>query len=87
MQLREKNVFKIDELNTLRQGSHSKNDRIERLEPDFRLGRFLVPGLIYNPERGGRCTWVVWDETRQKLRRRERRAGAPDRQHRLYVCR
>jgi hypothetical protein len=62
MQIREKNVFKIEELNTPRQGSHSKNDRIERLEPDFRQGRFLLPALVHHPDRGGRCTWVIWND-------------------------
>jgi len=67
MQQRERNVFKIEELNTPRQGAHSKNDRIERLEPDFRLGRFLLSGLVHHPDKGGRCTWHVWDETLDKI--------------------
>ena len=70
MQQRERNVFKIEELNTPRQGAHSKNDRIERLEPDFRLGRFLLSGLVHHPDKGGRCTWHVWDETLDKIAER-----------------
>jgi len=62
MQERDRNVFKIEELNTPRQGGHSKNHRIERLEPDFRGGRFLLPRTVHNPDSGGRCQWAVWNE-------------------------
>jgi hypothetical protein len=62
MQLRENNFFEIEELNTPRQGRHSKNDRIERLEPDFRDGRFRIPHIVHNPNKGGRCSWVVWND-------------------------
>jgi hypothetical protein len=54
-------------LNTPRQGGHSKNDRIERLEPDFRQGRFLLPGVVHHPDQGGRCRWLLWTERRQKI--------------------
>jgi hypothetical protein len=67
MQLRENNLFEIEELNTPRQGGHSKNDRIERLEPDFRQGRFRLPSLVYHPDAGGRSQWVVWNENLQKI--------------------
>ncbi len=63
----ERNFFEIEELNTPRQGSHSKNDRIERLEPDFRDGRFLLPGFVHHPDKGGRCRWAVWTEQLQKI--------------------
>ena len=53
-------------MNTPRIGSHAKNDRIERLEPDFRRGHFRLPALIHNPDKGGRCTWTVWDENLDK---------------------
>jgi len=66
MQLRDRNVFKIEELNTPHRGAHSKNDRIERLEPDFRLGRFLLPMVVHHPDHGGRCTWRVWTEEDNK---------------------
>jgi hypothetical protein len=62
MQNRDRNHFNIEELNTPRQGAHSKNDRIDRLEPDFRLGRFRLPLVVHNPDKGGRCTWAVWSE-------------------------
>ena len=66
MQLRENNVFEIEELNTPRQGGHSKDDRIERLEPDIRDGRFYLPAVIHNPEHGGDCYWSVWTEKEEK---------------------
>jgi hypothetical protein len=67
MQKRDRYLFKIEELNTPRQGAHSKNDRIERLEPDFRERRFLLPALVYHPDKGDRCTWKVWAPGSQKL--------------------
>jgi hypothetical protein len=77
MQLREKNVFKIEELNTPRQGSHSKKDRIERLEPDFRLERFFLPGIVHHPDQGGRCTWQIWDETRDQTAEKQGKKRHP----------
>lgn len=65
----ENNTFEIKELNTPRQGSHSKPDRIERLEPDFRNGRFYLPGAVHHRDFGGKegpfagmCLWRVWTE-------------------------
>ena len=62
MMVRENNLFKIEELNTPRQGRHSKDDRIERLEPDIREGRFYLPGVAYHPDQGADCYWAVWNE-------------------------
>jgi hypothetical protein len=72
MQLRENNHFEIEELNTPRQGGHSKDDRIERLEPDIRDGRFYLPAVMWMPDRWdadrrnepyfGYCYWSVWTE-------------------------
>jgi hypothetical protein len=77
IQLRNNEVFEIAELNTPYQGGHSKNDRIERLEPDFRLGRFLLPGEIHHPDKGGRCTWAIWDETLDKIAERSGKQRHP----------
>lgn len=68
---REKNWFEIIELNTPRQGGHSKGDRIERLEPDIREGRFLLPIAAYHPNLGTPadgfvCFWNVWTEEHVK---------------------
>jgi hypothetical protein len=63
------NYFPIEELNTPRQGGHSKDDRIERLEPDIRNGRFYLPCVVHHSEFGARtgefagsCYWSVWSE-------------------------
>ncbi len=69
-QLRRKdNLFPIQELNTPRSGGHSKNDRIERLEPDIRGGRFYLPAVVHHHDFGpkvgefaGLCYWSVWTE-------------------------
>jgi hypothetical protein len=50
--------FGIDELNWTREGGQSKKDRVERLEPDFRLGRFYLPALVYEPGAGA-CWWTL----------------------------
>jgi hypothetical protein len=52
MMERERNWFEIHELNTPSKGLHAKSDRIERLEPDVREGRFLLPICVYNPNFG-----------------------------------
>ena len=63
--LRERNRFEIVELKTPETGGHSKRDRIERLEPDIRGGRFRVPILVHNPSGGGSSYWSVWTEERR----------------------
>jgi hypothetical protein len=49
--------FAIRELNWPREGSHSKEDRIQRLEPDFKGERFFLPCKVYRLEDGGECFW------------------------------
>ncbi len=75
-QQRDKNFFEIVELNYPRQGPHSKNARVERLEPDMKSGRFYIPAIVYHPEIGalsknrvefdGVCSWTVWTPEDQK---------------------
>jgi phage terminase large subunit-like protein len=67
LQQRENNYFEIEELNTPRQGGHSKDDRIERLEPDIRDGKFFVPMVAHHPDYGGSCLISVWREQEEKL--------------------
>ena len=40
---RDKEIFIIEELNWPRDGTDSKKERVERLEPDFRNSRFFLP--------------------------------------------
>lgn len=43
--------FDIEELNWTGQvGRESKQARVERLEPDFRLGHFFMPARVWHPE-------------------------------------
>jgi hypothetical protein len=62
--------FELVELSWPREGGHSKKDRVERLEPDMRVGRFYLPGVVYHAENGGRdgvALWSVWtDEDARK---------------------
>ena len=63
----EHNHFPIEELNTPRKGRHAKSDRISRLEPDIREGRFYLPCVAYHGDFGKPgehiCYWSVWTET------------------------
>lgn len=49
--------FTIEELSWPREGGASKRARIERLEPDFRLGKFLIPSQVMID--GKAHTWKV----------------------------
>lgn len=49
-QMRDGSYFELEELNFPREGLHSKKHRVERLEPDMKTGRFLMPGVVYHPE-------------------------------------
>ena len=50
--LTERMSFPIEELNWPRTGPKSKQQRIERLEPQFRLGRLLLPEVIQINDEG-----------------------------------
>jgi hypothetical protein len=49
--------FPIKKIGWVREGSQSKEDRIQRLEPDFKESRFYLPATIYRAEEGGDCFW------------------------------
>lgn len=49
--------FPIKPVNWVREGSQSKEDRIQRLEPDFKSSRFFMPATIYRQNEGGDCFW------------------------------
>jgi hypothetical protein len=71
--------FLIEELNTTRDGTHTKNDRISRLEPDFNRGIFYLPAMIYHPEYGGGLgNQALWDVWQQEDFDRMQAAGAND---------
>jgi hypothetical protein len=63
----ENNHFEIVELKTPETGGHSKRDRIDRLEPDIRNGRFYLPCVIHHRELGGLHHWSVWTEEHAAL--------------------
>jgi len=53
--------FTIHELNWPRDGTQSKRERVERLEPDFRNGRFFLPLPLWGEAEGqkGPLRWRV----------------------------
>lgn len=48
MQIEKDVAFALEELAWPREGGHSKQHRVERLEPDFKTGRFYLPALIHD---------------------------------------
>lgn len=44
--------FAIDELAWPNEGSNSKKDRVQRLQPDFEKGRFFLPITVRHPDYG-----------------------------------
>jgi hypothetical protein len=70
-QLRDGEIFQIEELNTPKQGKHSKKDRMSRLEPDFNGNSFYLPAVVFHPEFSGdyhtQALWEVWTEEDWRL--------------------
>jgi hypothetical protein len=68
-QQRDKVFFPIEELAFPRAGRHSKRDRVERLEPDMKRGKFHLPAVVWHPDFGGRDHYATWsvDETTAKI--------------------
>ena len=62
----ERYSFPLKELNWTRDGRQSKNDRIERLEPDLRLGRFYIPLPVYRSGIGPAQWRLVLDEETER---------------------
>jgi hypothetical protein len=62
-------AFELVELNWVGTGSQAKPDRIERLEPDLRNGRFYLPAVVYHPEYSGKDGKALWsvDEENNKV--------------------
>ncbi len=60
-QLDEKYPFPIEELGTPRDNTRSKEDRVERLTPDFANRRFHLPAIIAGPD-GSLMRWKVVDD-------------------------
>lgn len=54
--LMENEPFPIRELSWVREGLQSKEDRVQRLEPDFRDGYWFLPALVWHPVHGT-ATW------------------------------
>jgi hypothetical protein len=57
--------FHIRELSWTRDGTKSKRDRVERLEPDFRLSRFYLPAQVLS-DYGGTARWKI-DEAKNNV--------------------
>lgn len=64
----EKYVFAIHELAWPREGSASKAHRVERLQPDFEYGDFMVPGIVHVVGAGD-CVWEA-DENAGQMKTR-----------------
>lgn len=76
-QERDGNYFELEELGFPREGAHSKKDRVERLEPDMRNGRFYLPAVVWHPDighGGDKSTlWKVWDDDDAKRAEAEKK--------------
>ena len=63
----EADQFALEELAWPHEGSNSKKDRVQRLQPDFELGKFFLPPIIRHPENEiGEAYWR-YNEADQKI--------------------
>lgn len=74
LMMQDRDYFQIDELRTRDSGIHSKSGRINRLEPHFRQGRFLLPAVAWYPDGGGDCYWNVYTQAKEEA---DAAAGKP----------
>lgn len=58
----EHDVFAIEELAWPNEGSNSKSDRVQRLQPDFEREKFFLPPIIRHDD-FGECYWKFNPET------------------------
>lgn len=69
---RDREAFEVVELAWPREGPHAKNDRIQRLEPYFRNGRFYLAAVAKDETSGHRRMreagqpWRIWTPTRRR---------------------
>ena len=63
----DKSSFPIKELNWVREGKQSKEDRVQRLQPDFLQSRFYLPRLVWHEVNrgGGKTVWDVNEESKK----------------------
>ncbi len=57
----EKYSFAITELGWVREGRQSKEDRVQRLQPDFLQSKFYLPEIVWHEvnKGGGRAVWQI----------------------------
>lgn len=70
----EKFSFPIEELKWPRSGPASKRHRIERLEPDIRMGRWMLPHTIQFDDEGNYTPYNVEDTRQAQQARNDREA-------------
>ncbi len=74
--MREENYhFAITELAWPREGSASKQHRVERLQPDVQVGTFYFPAVVHQAGKGD-CVWEV--DMEEKMMRYRPLKGDPD---------
>jgi phage terminase large subunit-like protein len=56
LKLEDADQFAIEELAWPNEGSNSKKDRVQRLQPDFEKSKFFLPPIIRHPDLGD-CYW------------------------------